>query len=126
VTAVLAALLGGCVAKEKPIEYPHTNLGGFVTVDDNAIDDAMISFCSKDPQLGQVIVTNVVRGRYIAEKVPLGPVVVVVSGVKDTGRKVRPGGPEEIVGIIPDKYRAGFELDVKENSSRVDFRMTTQ
>src|SRR4051794_23755912 len=124
--ALLMATLGGCQTKEKEREYPNTNLGGFVTVDDAPIDDAMISFTSKDIRLGQVIVTRVTRGRYIAEKVPLGPVVVVISGMKPTGRRTRPGGPEEVVDMIPPRYRAGFELDVKEDTSQVDFKMTPE
>src|SRR4051794_23197678 len=124
--ALLMATLGGCQTKEKEREYPNTNLGGFVTVDDAPIDDAMISFTSKDIRLGQVIVTRVTRGRYIAEKVPLGPVVVVISGMKPTGRRTRPGGPEEVVDMIPARYRAGFELEVKEKTSEVNFRMTAE
>jgi len=124
--ALLRATLGGCQAKEKEREYPNTNLGGFVTVDGAPIDDAMISFTSKDIRLGKVVVTRVTRGRYIAEKVPLGPVVVVISGMKPTGRRTRPGGPEEVVDMIPPRYRAGFELDVKEVMPQQDFKMYTE
>jgi hypothetical protein len=123
-SAVLAAGIVGCAKTQEP-EYPNTNLGGWVTVDKAPIDGAMISFCSQDVTNGQVIVTNIVRGRYIAEKVPLGRVLTVISGLKDTGEQTRPGGPQKIVNLVPEKYRAGFELFVNENSSRVDFPMTT-
>jgi hypothetical protein len=123
--AVLAASLAGCAKEEGPV-YPHTNLGGWVTVDQEPINDAMISFCSQDIRNGQVVVTPVIRGRYIAEKVPLGRVLAVISGSKDTGRKTRPGGPEMIVNIIPERYRVGFDLDVKENSAQVNFPMSTR
>jgi hypothetical protein len=121
---VLAAGLVGCSKREEPV-YPNTNLGGYVTVDKAPLDGAMISFCSQDITNGQIVVTKVVRGRYIAEKVPLGKVLAVVSGLKDTGEKTRPGGPDVVVNLVPERYRAGFELNVTERSSRVDFPMTT-
>jgi hypothetical protein len=125
--AVLLMSLNGCIVKEEdPHQYPYTNLGGFVTLDNAPINGAMISFCSKDIGNGQVVVTNVIRGRYIAEKVPLGRVLAVISGTMVTGRKTRPGGPEESVALVPEKYRAGFELEVKEDSAQVDFRMSSQ
>jgi hypothetical protein len=119
---LLAALVGGCAQKEE-VAYPHTNLGGFVTVDNQPVEGGMISFCSQDTRNGQVVVTKVVRGRYIAEKVPLGKVLAVISGTRETGEKLRPGAPSEIANLVPEKYRAGFELDVTEHSAQVDFKM---
>jgi hypothetical protein len=121
---MLAAGIIGCTKSNHP-EYPHTNLGGFVTVDQTPLDGAMISFCSQDVTNGRIIVTNVKRGRYIAENVPLGKVLAVVSGLKETAEKTRPGGPTVVVNLVPERYRAGFLLEVNERSARADFSMST-
>jgi len=122
--AVLATLLDGCGRKAE-FTYPHTNLGGEVTIDGSPIDVGMISFLSLNRANGQEVTTRVVRGRYIVEKVPLGKVLVVISAFEETGRMSDQDGRSspELTDIIPPKYQSGFELDVLPSTNRVDFRM---
>jgi hypothetical protein len=64
----------------------------------------------------------------VAEKVPLGKVLVVISAFQETGRMTGDRGQEfaETISLIPPKYQKGFELDVKWNMSAVDFKLTPQ
>jgi len=124
---VLATLLDGCGGKAE-FTYPHTSLGGDVTIDGSPVEAGMISFLSLDRANGQEVTTRVVRGRYIAEKVPLGKVLVVISAFKETGRILDQDGRSspELTTIIPPKYQPGFELNILPGASRVDFRMSQE
>jgi hypothetical protein len=123
-------LLVGCFRAYNP-EYPNTNLGGTVTLDGTPIPSGIITFTSQDPTNGHVVVSPIIRGRYIAESVPLGKVLAVVNAYEETGRRSGGGGrgkgkgQPEIVNVIPQQYREGFALDVTPASARVDFPMTT-
>jgi hypothetical protein len=127
-TSALCALVVGCVVQEKEFSYPHANVEGVVTLAGAPIDSGVISFLSLDPANGQSVKTPIVRGRYIAEKVPLGKVLVVISAFKKTGRMSTEGGQAfpETIDLIPPKYRNGFELDVKWDMPKVDFKLTPQ
>src|SRR5438132_474601 len=75
-TLTLAALLGGgCGGDDCP--YPNTNVGGDVTINRIPVKEGFISFQSLDPNNGHFADARIVRGRYIAENVPLGKVLVV-------------------------------------------------
>jgi hypothetical protein len=127
-------LLAACVGCGWPSEpgYPNTNLGGTITIDGAPVTEGMVSFVSLDPHNGRTIVTPIVRGRYIAEKVPLGKVLATVVAIKmsasATARPPRAGDPPtpEDGNLVPSKYRGGFELDVTPDSSEVNFTMTSR
>jgi hypothetical protein len=131
------AACAGCGGPAEPT-YPCTNLGGHVTLDGARVVDGVVAFSSQDARLGRIVVTTIVRGRYIAEKVPLGKVLAVVSAYKlgVPGRSIEaealalaradPAATSVTkTNLVPQRYRYGFELDVGPRSSDVDFAMLT-
>jgi hypothetical protein len=127
VGSLLAALaqaalivLGGC-REYKPL-YPNTNLGGFVFLDGIPVPDGMIAFVSEDPKLGHRVVTPIVRGRYIADEVPLGSVRVYFSSLAKGGED--PKSPRG--DCIPAHYDKGIELTVGRGMSEVNFPLRSE
>jgi len=113
-------MLGGC-GIDGEVTYPITSLGGEVTIDGNTVEEGIVSFQSLDPKNGHFADTRIVRGRYIAEKVPLGKNLVVISAFKVAGLKIAGAGQPlpETGNLTPPQY-----LDVSSKTSRVDFKLT--
>jgi hypothetical protein len=122
---LLAALLGGCSSHKIP--YPHTNVGGMVSLDGLPIPRGMIVFTSSDPKYGQPIVSPIVRGRYIIDNVPLGDVLVIFNAFQKPESSVAGdrATPSIEINLIPPKYASGLWIKVTEKSSQIDFRLTT-
>jgi hypothetical protein len=102
---------------------PTATLEGSVTLDGKPLEKGTISFVSQE-KTGGSATAEIVAGPYRAEHVPRGKVLVYLHATKDTGRMVEimKGSPQqEIINIVPEKYRAGITIEVTEPVVHRDF-----
>lgn len=120
------ALVIGCGA-DKPT-FPAARLEGNVTVDGKPIAEGNLQFVPRD--VGQAPVTGaaIVDGRYLAERVPLGKLRVVINATKETGKMVteystpRP----QVINLIPEKYRSGIPIEVTGDNANLNFDLKSR
>lgn len=105
--------------------YSTARLEGQVAIDGRPIAQGNITFTPLQPGRGSGASTTIESGRYIVQNVPQGRVRVDFHAVKETGRTVMQFGKPypETVNIIPDKYRAGLEIEVSGDNASQDFRL---
>jgi hypothetical protein len=114
------------------MDYPAARLAGSVRIAGQPIAEGRIHFMPNPGTPGLPVTAEVSAGKYIAEDVPLGSVVVTFSAVKETGKQVREQVREagrdpypEYVSIIPEKYVQGVPLNVTGDNDAQDFDLTT-
>lgn len=116
---ILAAItVAGCGAK---VPYESAHLAGTFTINKQPVQDGSVSFlpASKGPAVGSIVKA----GRYDCPHVPRGLVRVQFHAMRDTGKFDTVGNttfPIKEV-IVPEKYRAGVELEVREDNLALDF-----
>jgi hypothetical protein len=120
-----AALFGGgCGHATNP--QATASLAGTVTLDRQPLESGRIQFLPR--QAGQPDGAEIEAGHYSAAQVPLGPVRVVFTAVKETGRMIQEGGhtfPDR-VNLIPTSYQAGIEIQVTGNKDDQDFALVSK
>ena len=104
-----------------------THLEGRVTVDGKPIQQGNLNFVPLEPNRGRGTTAVISEGRYTAPKVPLGRVRVDFNATKATGRTVIVSDlpMPEIIDLIPAKYHAGIEIEVKEGQFQQDFSLVS-
>ncbi len=114
---------GGC----QPSGYPSAALEGSVTVDGTAIDQGTISFTPLDSGAGTSVIAEIRGGRYRAEQVPLGNVLVGFQAMRETGETFMEFGVEvpQTESLIPDKYATGIEIRVESEGGEQDFELVS-
>lgn len=115
--------MGGC----GQVRFPTARLEGAVSVDGEPVEQGSVTFT--DPQGGKgSVVAQIGAGRYLAEAVPQGRLLVHFNATKETGRTIRHFDrpyPER-VNVIPDKYRVGIEIEVGDDNPGQDFPLTSR
>jgi hypothetical protein len=101
---------------------------GSVTVDGKPLEKGTINFSTKEQGGGPSATAEIVAGRYQADGVPRGKVLVFFVGTKDTGKQIPFMGKmvPEFVNVIPEKFRMGVDIDITEASMRKDFDMKSE
>lgn len=102
------------------------HLAGHVLVDGQPISNGYIQFVGKGP----VVSAEILAGRYEAEHVPRGDVVVQFRVRQESGQmehdplsgKMVP----ELVDPIPEEYRDGIDLRVVEDSDTQHFDLVSK
>ena len=111
-------------------DKPTTHLEGAVTLDKQPIAKGTINFIPQGKGQAQPASAEIVDGRYRAEGVPLGKVLVRLKASKETGREIAiPRSEEkymETVSIIPRKYATGIPIDVKADTKTRDFELSSE
>jgi hypothetical protein len=130
VMAVLvAAGIPGCSRPASQTAYPSTQLQGAVTVDGHPIKSGSMQFLPPSGSKAPAVQAEIKDGRYVAAGVPLGKVRVIFTAVKETGRvdtKSTSTPIPEVVNIIPDRYRDGWEIDVTADKTQQDFDLKSK
>ena len=120
-TGILAIslVIAGCSGRG----YPTTKLEGRVTVAGQPVEQGVITFTPLASNSGAGASAPISSGQYVVESVPLGMVRVHFTAFKKTGRTLLVFGQPtpETVGVIPEKYRAGIEIEVTDAGVRKDF-----
>jgi hypothetical protein len=100
-------------------------LEGTITVNGQPVTKGIVSFAPLKPDHGRGSTATIVDGRYSVRDAPTGKVRVSFHAVKDTGRTVTQFGKPypEVIDIIPDKYRAGLEIEVGGDMTNQDFNL---
>ena len=108
--------------------FPSARLEGTVTVDGQPVETGNISFTPTQADRGSGATATISGGRYVAEGVPQGKVRVYFDATRETGRTIEQFGKPypETVNVIPEKYRAGMEIDVSGEEVNQDFKLTSQ
>ena len=124
----LAALLAGCGTAQN--EHPVARLAGEVTIGGASIPadaEATIQFFPVGP--GQEATAPIVAGKYDAQRVPKGKVLVVFQINRKTGKMVveanAPGGApyEERENLVPEKHRLGIPHEVTGDNPACHFSL---
>ncbi len=127
--SALVIMAAGCNSDAAPAKFPSARLEGLVTVDGKPIQDGMIQFAPASKAAGGVTQATIVEGRYVASQVPLGDVTAFLFATP-----APPPAPEtlttaykpEPVLAIPERYKKGFKINVKETNPDVNFDMTSK
>lgn len=122
VLAVTASLaIAGCNGRG----YATAMVDGRVIVNGDAVEQGNITFTPLQAGRGHGVTAAILAGRYVAKDVPQGKVRVDFYAIKETGRTVTDfGKPQpETVNVIPDKYRAGVEIEIGADKNSRDFNL---
>lgn len=125
---VLVLGLAGCGQQEPTA--PTTKLEGMVRVDGQPVPEGVITFIPQQKKQAPPAKAQIRDGRYSADKVPIGPVLVMLSAPKKTGKiqKIPQSNTEyeEVVESIPPKYQGGIPLEVTETLKTKDFDLSSR
>lgn len=120
--------LAGC--GQKGPTAPTTRLEGAVRLDGQPIPEGIISFIPQQKKQAPPAKGQIRDGRYTADNVPIGPVLVVMSAPKKTGKiqKIPDSKAEyeEVVETIPPKYLAGIPVEVTKDMKTKDFDLSSK
>ncbi|AGA28077.1 P-loop NTPase family protein [Singulisphaera acidiphila] len=126
VAVALIGFLGGCGSGSTSANYKSARLEGEVTLDGKPLDDGAIQFVPQDQQAPPVTVP-ILKGRYVASKVGLGKVTVMLSGATAERPAVVSSSytpPPSVT--IPARYKNGFPIEVKEDTADQNFAMSSK
>jgi hypothetical protein len=117
----VSLVIAGCGGRG----YPTAQIQGRVTVGGQPVARGSITFTPLQPGRGPGTSASVESGRYTVENAPQGRVRVDFQALKDTGRTETQFGKTYpvMVNLIPDKYRAGLEIEVAGDSKTQDFSL---
>ena len=123
-TVFLTTAICGCSREDA--HYPSVRLEGNVTIAGKPLADGLIMFMPLERGRGGGVKAVIKEGRYVADRVPTGKVLVTFNAMQETGRMVEspssPGKPlPERIDLLPAKYKSGVSLDVKGEQLRRDF-----
>ncbi len=124
--AMLACLLAalGC----RGSAFPVSTVEGSVAVDGVAVAAGTVSFSPLGSNTGQAISAEIRDGKYRSNKVPRGRSLVIISAFQDTGEKHAEFGISypKLKNLVPEKYRAGIELNVEVPAMTHNFELTSK
>lgn len=125
VAALLVIAIGSGCGQGK---FSTVTLEGAVSIDGAPLDQGTISFTPKEADRGTGVVADIRAGKYRAEGVPLGRVLVQFQAMKETGKTYKEFGVDypETISVIPAKYDKGIEITVTEDSKTNDFEMSSK
>ncbi len=129
VGGLMTAILAGCGGSGGPTA-PTTRLEGMVRLDGQPVAEGFVSFIPQGKKQAPPAKADIRQGRYAADNVPVGPVLVMIRSPKKTGKvETIPDSKsqyEEVAETIPPKYLAGIPLDVTENLKTHDFDLSSK
>lgn len=108
--------------------YPTVTIAGKVTIDDQPVPEGGLTFTPLGGNAGTGAYAPVTSGRYRAERVPKGPMRVMVTAVKRTGKTVDVGGMPipEIVNLVPPHYATGIDIEVTDDDPDLHFDLSSR
>jgi hypothetical protein len=127
-TAALAAsvamMLSGCKPQST---LPTARVSGQVSIGGKPLAVGWILFVPQAGHLANGVKTEVKDGRFVAENVPKGKVLVMINAMQATGRMVATASsskpiPEKI-DLLPEKYRSGIPLEITSDKTDQEFRL---
>jgi hypothetical protein len=125
---LIAPVLAGC-GSGKP-KAPSARLEGTVKLDGAPIAKGTINFIPQGSKQAQPDSAPIIDGRYAAQAVPLGKVLVMIRASKETGKMISiPDSKEQyadVVEIIPQKYAQGIPIEVSGDKPTWDFDLTSK
>jgi hypothetical protein len=123
----LAFFLVGCQS-----EVPLVKVHGKVTVDDAPVEKGFVQFEPADGKSPSAKGGTITNGEYTAE-VPVGEMIVRISGSKVVGQKKAYDTPESpmrdvLKDVVPAKYYKDSKLkaDIKPGMPELDFKLSTK
>ena len=125
---IFSTLIWGCGGDTGSTEkFPSARLEGSVTLDGKPVDDGTIQFVPANKTAGPVTQALILKGRYVASKVPLGKVSAMISTKPpEPPANVTSDYHPEPFAQIPKRYQDGITIEVKENKLDVDFDMSSR
>ncbi|MGI6417930.1 MAG: hypothetical protein ACOX1P_19940 [Thermoguttaceae bacterium] len=121
--ATFALFLAGCSGPGGPT----ATVEGTVSIDGTAVDNGVISFTPLESDAGTAVSAEIHAGKYQANGVPIGRVMVQFYATKETGKTIVEEGNQypETVSLIPQKYQTGVEVTVGQKKESHDFELTS-
>jgi len=122
-TAIVLLASSLCVACgcSKQSASPTVTIEGMVTVAGQPVPKGKILFFPNGQGNGSPASATIEAGRYKTESAPVGKSTVMFRAIQPTGKMVADGRhtpAPDFKNLIPEKYRNGVEIDVRENGSR--------
>ncbi len=107
--------------------YPHATLAGTVTVAGQPLTEGKIMFLPQDPHRGGGVTAVIRNGRYRAEEVPHGKVLVTFNAMQETGRMIESSSTDELqperIDLIPPEYADGLVIEVQADREEQHFAL---
>lgn len=124
-SSVLLLLVVLTACGEKGPDYPAVNLEGVVTVKGEPVPKGRITFTPQEAGRGPGTGGDIVDGKYIAQNVPVGKVLVQFQANKETGKIVKVAGADlpESLNIVPTENRSGVYIEVAAGDTKKDFAL---
>lgn len=115
----------GC-AKAKPA-FPTAKLQGVVTIDGSPVKTGSLQFMPGPTVKGQPSQAAILDGKYSADQVPIGPVRVLFTITRETGKMIKEYSNTypEVENLVPEHYRSGLEITVS-GDAQMPFELLTQ
>ena len=121
--SIAVTVMSGC--GHGGANHPSAKIEGAVTVSGKPLADGLIMFMPQQAGHAVGVKAAIKDGCYVADKVPLGKVLVLFNAVQETGRMIESKLTEkpqpERIDIIPAKYRSGVPLDVTTDKNDQNF-----
>jgi len=124
----LITLVPGCGGPQgTAANIPTARLEGAVTLDGKPLDGGSVQFVPQGQPDAPITDATILGGRYVAPKVPIGKHLAIV--------KMTPPDPPAVVSsdyrppetaAIPDRYKAGVPIEVKEDKADLDIAMSSK
>ena len=127
ISGVWVPLAGGCGKEEGQAPFKSARLEGSVTLDGKPIGDGTIQFVPASKEAGGVTQATIVEGRYVAPRVALGQVTAMLfTQPPPAPENLSTDYKPESFAAIPERYKKGFKIEVKEDQPNVDFAMSSK
>ena len=112
VSVVLAVAIAGPGCGKHDAGRPVARLQGMATYQGQPVESGGVSFSPQ--QGGKAVWATFDKGRYVAQGVTVGPVLVKIHALQATGKTIVRSVAEipEEVSIVPDRYREGVLIQV--------------
>lgn len=121
---LMCLLMAGCGSETS---YPSTPLTGTIQVDGQPIGEGLFQIVPTKADQGRGVQAEIKEGRYVVEKAPLGPVVIILTARRKTGRMTHSSysnaSVPEMESLIPGRYASGIPLTVTDGMGTQDFRL---
>ncbi|SIO55922.1 hypothetical protein SAMN05444166_5161 [Singulisphaera sp. GP187] len=127
IVAAVVGLVGGCGSGGgASAKYESARLEGEVTLDGKPLDEGSIQFVPSNAEAPPVTVP-ILKGRYVAPKVGVGKVTVILSGATaERPAVVSSNYTPPPSATIPARYKNGLPIEVKADKADQDFAMSSK
>ena len=105
--------VGAAIRRRRPI-FPRCGSRSSVTLDGKPIEDGTVQFVPANKAAGPVTQAVILKGRYVASKVPLGKATAIIfAKAPEPPPNITSDYHPGPIAQIPQRYKDGIPIEVK-------------